>query len=391
MLTKEGCQRRQQRLWEAVPENIEWLLVADPRHVNYLCGFLVQPISFSHGERALLLLERDKGTTLLGDNFSLKSAASEPFVDNQIAEAWYDHKHSVINRDHALFNALKQVSDRLLGRPGAVEAEWLSVGAWETLAADHESHSTSREAGDAPSKSIDLGTTIRELRRSKEADEIELMRTCMKACDAGHAKAREIVDVGVSELDVYRAVQSAAIEAAGRAGIVYGDFRACTTAKPKQGGLPTDYKLQEGDIFVLDYSVMLNGYRSDFTNAIAVGEPSPEQQELFAICQAAMAGGESTLKAGAAAADVYKAVAQPFVDAGKAEAFPHHAGHGLGMGHPEAPILVPESTDTLVAGDVITLEPGGYIEGVGGMRIEHNYLITESGYERLSNHTISLT
>ena len=61
------------------------------------------------------------------------------------------------------------------------------------------------------------------------------------------------------------------------------------------------------------------------------------------------------------------------------------------MAHPEPPILVPDSNDTLRAGDVVTLEPGLYIEGIGGMRIENNYLITETGYEKLSNHVISLT
>ena len=61
------------------------------------------------------------------------------------------------------------------------------------------------------------------------------------------------------------------------------------------------------------------------------------------------------------------------------------------MAHPEPPILVPESDDVLVAGDVVTLEPGNYLQGVGGVRIEHNYLITETGYERLSNHEIALT
>ena len=207
----------------------------------------------------------------------------------------------------------------------------------------------------------------------------------------GQKRAREIVKEGISEFEIYREVQQAAIAAAGRPGLVYGDFRACTPSNPKQGGMPTDYKLQNGDIFVLDYSVMLCGYRSDFTNAIAVGEPTEGQRELFAICQAGMKAGEEKLKAGAKCADVYKAVQQPFVDAGKADAFPHHAGHGLGLGHPETPILVPASEDTLEVGDVVTLEPGAYVEGVGGMRIEHNYLITESGYERLSNHEISLT
>lgn len=392
MLTQTGCKQRQERLWKAIPERVEWLLVADPRHVQYLSNFMVQPLSFSHGERALLLLEREKGATLLGDNFTIRSAAAQPFVAEEVVETWYDHKHSVINRDHALLNALKKVSDRLYGRVGAVEAEWLPLGAWEVLAADHETHSTSQEVGDLKKnrRSVDLGTLLRSLRRSKLPDEIELMKLCMKAGAAGQARAREVICEGISELELYREVQSAAVAAAGRAAVVYGDFRAATTEKPKQGGLPTDYCLQAGDLFVLDYSVMICGYRSDFTNTLAVSEPTPEQQELFRICQTAMKAGEAVLKAGARAADVHKAVKQPFIDAGKPDAFLHHAGHGLGLAHPEAPILVPESEDVLELGDVITLEPGGYIEGVGGMRIEHNYLITAAGYERLSQHEISL-
>jgi len=391
MLTKEGCLKRRQRLWESVPEGLEWLLIADPRHVQYLCNFMVQPLSFSGGERALLLLERDGKATLLGDNFTLRSAAGEPHVDDEIVETWYDHKHSVINRDHALFNAVKKVSERLYGRAGSVEAEWLPVGAFEVLASDRESHSVSREeTKEVPSTTLDLGTTIRSLRRQKEADELELLKVCMRAGAAGMKKAREVVAAGVSELEIYLEVQKTALGEAGQPGLMYGDFRACTTSNPKSGGLPTDYKLQSGDLFVMDYSIVLNAYRSDFTNAFAVGEPTPGQQENFDVCMAGMKAGEATLKAGVKAADVYAAVNQPFVDAGKTPYFTHHAGHGLGMAHPEAPILVPESIDVLLAGDVITLEPGCYEEGVGGMRIEHNYLITEEGYERLSQHEIAL-
>jgi Xaa-Pro aminopeptidase len=87
---------------------------------------------------------------------------------------------------------------------------------------------------------------------------------------------------------------------------------------------------------------------------------------------------------------VYGAVRGVFEKAGVADAFPHHAGHGLGVMHPEAPFIVRRSDETLLAGDVVTLEPGLYVPG-GGLRIEHNYLIEETGYERLSNHTIALT
>jgi Xaa-Pro aminopeptidase len=235
-----------------------------------------------------------------------------------------------------------------------------------------------------------LGTQIRALRRQKEPDEITLLRQCMRATDAGHARAWDVVRTGISEMDVFREVQAAALAMAARPGLIYGDFRATTSKMPHLGGLPTSYRLRLGDLFILDYSVVLNGYRSDFTNTIAVGVPTMKQQETFQICVAALRAGESVLRAGARAADVYAAVSGAFTEAGRAP-LPHHAGHGIGLAHPEPPIFVPESDDVLMAGDVVTLEPGSYETGVGGMRFEHNYLITETGAERLSNHRISLT
>ncbi len=104
---------------------------------------------------------------------------------------------------------------------------------------------------------------------------------------------------------------------------------------------------------------------------------------------AAMAAGENSLKAGAACLDVYGSVVNAFDKLGVAQNFPHHAGHGIGLSHPEAPFFVRNATETLVAGDVVTLEPGLYVEGKG-MRIERNYLITSNGFEQLSHHEITL-
>jgi Xaa-Pro aminopeptidase len=289
-----------------------------------------------------------------------------------------------VNRDHALLQALQRVAGQLEGRRGLVESEWLPLAAWEILpSADVQN----RPQSEHPTS---LGTILRQLRRRKDADELTLLRQCMRAGDAGHLRAWDVVRAGVSEMDVFREVQNAAISAAARPGQIYGDFRATTNKQPHLGGLPTAYRLQLGDLFILDFSVVLNGYRSDFTNTIAVGVPTIRQQEMFQICAAALRSGESVLRAGTRAADVYAAVSQPFVDAGKPR-LPHHAGHGIGLAHPEPPIFVPESQDVLLAGDVVTLEPGSYELGIGGMRFEHNYLITETGTERLSNHRITLT
>ena len=383
MLTAAGCKSRRERLWASVPETVEWILVTNPRHVNYLCGFSVNPLSFSAGERAMLLLERDDSATLFADNFARRSAACEPFVTNEVIAAWYDHKTSVSNRSRAVISALGSHVDKLKSRVGLLESDWFPAEALALIDFKmlHSAYSDEQ--------TMDVSNAIRALRRFKEADELELLMTCMAAGDAGHASARKTITPGVSELDVYRAVQDAAVTKAGRAVAVYGDFRATNAETFKAGGLPTDYVLKDGDLMIVDYSVVINGYRSDFTNTYAVGTPTADQQRMADACIAAVDAAQSVLRADLPAKNVYFAASQVLEEAdfGKLR---HHAGHGLGLEHPEAPILVPESTDTLINGDVVTIEPGAYVEGIGGMRFEHNYFITKGGCERLSNHELGL-
>ncbi len=379
MLTSTGCLSRRERLWKLVPPETEWLLVADPRHVHYLANFWVNPIGFSAGERGLLLLDRARGATLLADNFSLISTTGRPYVDEIIDHQWYDHRRSVGNRDEALFDALRQVAGRLNHRPGLMEKEWLPAAAAEVATA----------AGGVAG-AISLGGVLRHMRRQKDPDELDLLIQAIRATEAGHARALEIVRPGLTEAAVYREVQAAAIARLGRPAIIYGDFRALNPTRHEAGGLPTDYVLDHGDLFVLDYSVVVDGYRSDFTNAIAVGHPTDDQRRFLELCLAGMAAGEQVLRAGTLAKDVHAATAQPLHAAVSPAAFWHHAGHGIGLGHPEPPILVPDSDDVLLAGDVLTLEPGLYVADVGGIRIENNYLITAGGYEKLSQHKIAL-
>ncbi len=377
MLTADGCLARRYRLWDALPQEYDWVLIADPRHVHYFSNFWVNPISFSTCERGLLLLERSGQSTLMADNFTRRSAVADPFVDEEVLGKWYDHKHSVMNRDHVLFAQLKSLAPRLKGRRGLVEAEWLPVMAADELDLAHEC------------RALELGSVVRQLRRQKEPDEIELLTRCMQACDAGHAQALKSVRPGMTELELYCDVQRAAQLAAGLASVVYGDFRAVNAEIPKRGGQPTSYVLKEGDMFILDYSVMIGGYRSDFTNTLAVGEPTSNQIEIFETDKSALLAAEAVTKAGVRAADVYRAASKVLEDAGHAPLV-HHAGHGLGLAHPEAPILVAESDDVLLEGDVVTIEPGLYIEGIGGVRLEHNVLVTKSGSRRLSSHELRL-
>jgi Xaa-Pro aminopeptidase len=142
---------------------------------------------------------------------------------------------------------------------------------------------------------------------------------------------------------------------------------------------------------ILDFSVVIGGYRSDFTNTIAVGgDPTADQQRLAQLCAAAMSAGEGALRHGVPAGQVFEIMNAPLMAADHSLRMTGHGGHGIGLAHPEPPIIVPRSTDQLQRNDVITLEPGAYVAGIGGMRFENNYLVTADGFERLTKHHMGL-
>ena len=363
MLTAEGCRRRRERLWQQLdpPPVSDYLLLSDPAHLVYLANCWIDPISNGADFHAYLLVRKDGHGKLLHPDRAPKTV-QQAHADEKRVVPWYDSQSPGRGpRQLAVLEQVNPVRDglRVHDRPG------------DPMAAQ-------------------VITTIAQMRRQKDPDEIEVLKACMRATDAGHAWARANVRPGMTELDVYSGVSTACVKAAGRPVIVYGDF-AVSPGPEKRGGGPTDRVLAAGDLFILDYSVVLYGYRSDFTNTIAVGgSPTAQQKRNHGFCLEAMAAGERALKAGVSCKSVYDAVRSVLEKGGVAESFTHHAGHGLGLAHPEDPYLVRNATQTLLAGDVVTLEPGIYVSGVGGMRIEHNYLVTETGYERLSNHTIAL-
>lgn len=363
MLTAEGCRQRRLRFWERLGPwaDGDHVRLADPLHLNYLANFHVDPISLHAGFGGMLILRRDGHARLLHDD-RLKGPAAEAHVEERTQVPWYDGKTPGIGpRQLALVASVNPSGSglHLHDRPGDPAA-------------------------------AAVVTTLAAMRRQKDTDEVALLRRCMTATDAGHAWARQHVKPGMTEIDVYTGIVAACTKAAGQAVIVYGDFAVCPGPE-RRGGPATDRVLEPGDMMILDFSVVIRGYRSDFTNTLVVGrEPTADQRRLYDLCCQAMEAGEKRLRAGAACLDVDGAVNGVFETAGVAASFGHHAGHGIGLTHPEAPFFVRNATETLLAGDVVTLEPGLYVAGVGGIRIEHNYLITEGGYERMSNHEIVL-
>ncbi len=380
MLTAQGSKLRRDRLWRAVPSECDLLLVADPSHLIYLAAFAPSPFVFRTVESgALLILEPDRATLVADD--MLGPFLDLAFADEIVAPCWYDGNHSAPHRRIQLVQTTLNRLSRMPAKRIGVELSSVPAGVIEGL--------RSARPG---LEILDIAPIIRKLRRSKDPDEIEVLLRSMRAGEKGQAAALEQIKPGMTELEAYRIVQNAAIVELGEPAILYGDFASGPRCETEKGGPPTSRRIEPGDLLLLDFSVVVSGYRGDFTNTFAVGQgPTARQRELFEACLGALHAGEASLKPGASGRAVDSAVRGFFGSLKLAHAFTSHSGHGLGLGHPEPPYFVPASDDSLVIGDVVALEPGLYIQGEGGMRIERNYLITSDGFQTLSHHEIRIT
>ena len=379
MLTAEGCAARRERLWRALPTACDALVVGDPSHLIYFAGFAPSPFEFRTVESAALLVLEPGRATLVGDNI-LGPFLDRAHVDERVATVWYEGKRSAGHRRANLVaSAVERLAKTSAKRIG-VELASVPAGVVEGLRA-------SRPGVEI----VDITQVIRPLRRAKDADEVATLRRSMLAGEEAQAAALLEIVPGMTELDAYLIVQHAAQKALGEQLQLYGDFASGPRCEIEKGGPPTSREIEPGDLLLLDFSVIVAGYRGDFTNTFAVGaDPSPRQRELFEACVGALKAGESCLKPGIPGRSVDAAVRAHFASLGLDAYFTSHSGHGLGLGHPEPPYFVPESTDTLIEGDVVAIEPGLYIEGIGGMRYERNYLITADGFETLSNHELRI-
>lgn len=380
MITSEGCQQRRSRLWASMSDKPDFILIAEPQHLVYLANYFPSPYVFrTANSQAVLILGQDGSSTLVADSM-VRPFAEEAFVDEIVAPTWYDGQHSAPIRSGLLGNS---VVDRLRKIPG------VRIGVESSGAAASVVERLREQRGTLQLTTID--SLLHQLKRSKDPDELEVIRLAVRASDAGETAGLEQIRPGMTELEACLLVHQAAAAVAGEPVQVYGDFVSGPRTGDK-GGPPSQRVIERGDLVLMDFSVVIRGYRGDVCNTFVCGaKPSDEQRRLHQACLAALVAGEETLKAGVAARDVDRAVRKSFATQDLEAYFTSHSGHGLGLGHPDPPYFVPESSDTLVAGDVVAIEPGLYFPGQFGMRFEHNFLVTPNGREQLSNHRLEIT
>jgi Xaa-Pro aminopeptidase len=216
---------------------------------------------------------------------------------------------------------------------------------------------------------LETRDVILRLRAVKDAGELALIRKAQAITDAAFAHLVQWLRCGVSELEVAAELEHF-MRLEGADGLAFPSIVASGPNSANPHAVPTQRLLQDGDLVVLDFGARLGGYCSDMTRTVCMGTPTSQQRQIYDVVLAAHEAGKQAIAAGVAASAVHNAAAAVIDEAGFGQYFVHSLGHGVGIDIHEQPTLHAKSNDLLAAGNVVTVEPGIYLPGVGGVRIE---------------------
>ncbi len=233
----------------------------------------------------------------------------------------------------------------------------------------------------------DIEPTLFRLRRRKDADELRMLCRANDANRAMYARAREIIEPGINELDVYSELQAVAVRELGETLTYFGQDFQCNS----RGGPPRNRQAEAGELYILDLGVGFRGYYSDNARTIAVdGQPTDAQQLAWQRIAEVFPLVKSTVRPGVSCRQLFEQV-QTMLDQSAPWVFNHHLGHGVGLLPHQGPHLNPHWDDTFEEGDYFTAEPGLYHDDLRqGIRLEENYVVTADGVECLTDYPLRL-
>jgi Xaa-Pro dipeptidase len=274
-------------------------------------------------------------------------------------------------------NLMQKIAAKTASNKLAVDS--LSIESWRALA----------KAVGGEEKLEPASNFIRELRIVKDQQEIQLIREACNLANIGVQTASQFIRPGVKEKEVAAEVEYA-MRKRGSDGTSFDTIIASGASSAYPHGSCSDRTIQEGDLVVVDLGATYKFYRSDVTRTFIAGKASEKQIKIYETVKLAQQKAFRSIKPSILGRDVDGIARGVIEEAGFGEFFVHNLGHGVGLEIHEAPILSPDSKDTLAASNVVTDEPGIYLPGFGGVRIEDTILVTADGAEKLTSGFYSL-
>ncbi len=344
---------------------LDALLVTDPKHVYYLTGFASNP----HERFLGLLLIHGEEPVLIVPALDAEAAHAASSVTTILTHSDTDNPYELLK------SRFGGTAPGTLG----IEKEHFSVSRYELLSAAVPAGQFS-----------DIGHLLRAMRAKKTPEEVERMKHAAELVEEVLRRGLSHIKSGVTEIELVAELEYL-MKKVGASG---PSFDTMVLSGPKTAlphGVPGDRVIQQGDLLMFDMGVYAAGYASDITRTFAVGEIDAKLVEIYNTVLAANMAGIAASRAGATFGSVDKAARDVIDAAGYGEYFMHRVGHGLGMDTHEYPSLHGLNEDIIENGNVFTVEPGIYVPGLGGVRIEDDVFITADGPVTLTSYPKELT
>ena len=360
-MSKPDTARRGRRVFERLDDGVRTVVLTPGATMRYVTG-----LEMHQSERpTLVVLVRDREPAVVCP--ALETDRVEDAVPGAELFSYADATDPV-RAARVAFDRLREA--RGIEEPIGVERRSTRLLETAVFAAD-----------DAELHAVD--DAIAAVRSRKDADEIEAMRTAVRIIEGILEDVVEGIEPGMREVKVETAIRKRVLDSEAESfgvGIVTSGDR---TAYPHAS--TGRRRIERDELVMIDVGVVFDGYYSDITRTVAVGDPDDELVEVHDVVRAAAAAARDRIEPGVACQEIDRAAREVIEDAGYGEYFPHRVGHGLGLEGHEPPYLVAGNETPLQVGQTVTVEPGIYVPGLGGVRIEDDVVVDESGAEVLTS------
>ena len=330
------------------------LLITDPYNMRYLSGF--------RGGEGIIYLSENRQVLITDSRYTEAAGQETKF---QVLEE---------NRDHPRMTLLSQCLEEEGAKRVAYEDQALRCCEFHRM----------QEKLPLVGEWLPLGGSIDRLRRIKTPQEQEYLARAEAIGDAAFAELLKILRPGMTELEAAAELEYQ-MKKQGASGFSFDTIMASGKNSSMPHAVPSAKKLEAGDFVTMDFGCLYEGYCSDMTRTIVLGKANEKQKEIYRIVLKAQEAALAVIKAGLKGQEVDKAARDIIQKAGYGPYFGHGLGHSVGMFIHEEPRLSPSDPTILEAGMSETVEPGIYVPGFGGVRIEDLVIVTETGCRNLTS------